>query len=185
MIENIILSSIILIAVVVSLAFLTKATGKTIITDKTGFYSLRMNKFYGIAGLLGLGIGLVFSIFLLLTEDSNDSGVIVGLILVPLIFWGSGIPCLMYYRNHRLSFNNKIIRVINVYGNQREIQWQDILDIKFQVMSGLLILKTADKVIKVHQHLVGLSKFMEYIESKTRWDRKELRVPIGKLKITP
>lgn len=32
----------------------------------------------------------------------------------------------------------------------------------------------------INQHLVGLSKLVEHIENKTKWPRKDLKIPIGK-----
>ncbi len=180
MTEKIILYAIIGIAVSTALAFLTKSTGKSIATDESGKFNIKMNKFYGIMGIISLVFGLLFLIFLPLTTEPNDSGIWFIVILMLLIFWGAGIPCLMYYKNHRVSFDDNLIVVTNVYGKVKEIKWSDILNIKFKVFSGLLVLTTKNEIIKVHQHLVGLSKFIEVIENKTKWTRKELKIPIGK-----
>lgn len=180
MTEKIILYTIIVIAISVILAFLTKATGKAVVIDNDGHYNLRMNKFYGIIGFVSLIIGLLFLIFLPLTAEPNDSAVWIVTTLMPLIFWGIGIPCMMYYRNHRLVFNNNSIIVTNIYGQIKEIKWSDIKDINFNALSGLLVLKTTQEKIKIHQHLVGLSKFIEHIENNTKWTQKELKLPIGK-----
>ena len=178
MAEKAILYAIIGIAVSTALAFLTKATGKPVETDESGKFNLRMNKLYGIMGIAGLVFGLSFLIFLPLTSP-NDSGIWIAIILMLLISWGTGIPCLMYYRNHKVSFSDNSIIATNVYGKMKEIKWSDISDIRFKALSGLLVLTTTNEQIKVHQHLVGLSKFVEYIEKKTKWTRKELKVPIG------
>lgn len=180
MTEKIILYAIIGIAVSIALAFLTKATGKSVNIDESGQFNLRMNKLYGIMGIIGLVFGLLFLIFLPLTTEPNDSGIWMAVILMLLIFWGTGIPCLMYYRNHRVTFDDNSIVTTSVYGKIREIKWTDIEDIRFKAMSGLLVLTTKDQKVKVHQHLVGLSKFIEFVENKTKWTHKELKVPIGK-----
>lgn len=180
MTEKVILYAIIGIAVSTGLAFLSNAKGKSVAIDESGQFNLRMSKLYGIIGVIGLVFGLLFLIFLPLTTEPNDSGIWFIVILMLLIFWGAGIPCLMYYRNHRVSFDDNSIVATNVYGKVKEIKWSDILNIKFKVLSGLLVLTTKNEIIKVHQHLVGLSKFIELIENKTKWTRKELKIPIGK-----
>jgi hypothetical protein len=109
MTEKIILYAIIGIAVSTALAFLTKSTGKSVSIDESGQFNLRMNKLYGIMGVIGLVFGLLFLIFLPLTTESNDSGIWMAVILMLLIFWGTGIPCLMYYRNHRVTFDDNLI----------------------------------------------------------------------------
>ncbi len=181
MTEKIFFYAIIGIAVSTALAFLTKSIAKSIDADERGMFKLRMNKLYGILGIISIVIGLLFLIFLLLTSEPNDSGIWGGVILTILIFWGLGIPCLMYYRNHRVTFDDNSIVVTNVYGKVKEIKWSDISDVRFKTFAGLLVLTTTSEQIKVHQHLVGLSKFIEYIENKTKWTRKELKVPIGKV----
>ncbi len=180
MTEKIILYVIIGIAVSTALAFLTKATGKSVDIDQSGQFNLRMNKLYGIMGIIGLVFGLIFLIFIPLTAEPNESGIWMVVILMLLIFWGTGIPCLMYYQNHRVSFDDNSIVATSVYGKIREIKWTDIEDIKFKAMSGLLVLTTKDEKVKVHQHLIGLSKFIEFVEKKTKWTHKELKVPLGK-----
>ena len=177
--ENIILYSLIGIAVSLALLFLTKSTDQNVSVDADGFYNLRMNKFYGIIGVVAILIGVLFGILMPLREERIDSGLIFGIVLMLVIFCGTGIPCLMYYRNHRVSFDNKSIKVINVYGNRKEIQWSDISDIKFRALSGLLVIYTSNESVKLHQHLVGLGKFMGVLETKTKWTREELRIPIG------
>jgi amino acid transporter len=180
MIEKIILYTIITIVVSTAFAFLTKATGKSVETDESGKFNLRMNKLYGILGLIGLVFGLLFLIFVTLTAEPNDRGIWIGVILMFTIFWGTGIPCLMYYRNHKVTFSDNAIVATNVYGKMKEIKWNDISDIRFKALSGLLILTTQSEQIKVHRHLVGLSKFVEFIETKTKWTSEELKVPTGK-----
>lgn len=180
MTEKIILYAIIGIAVSTALSFITKATGKSVDIVESGQFNLRMNKLYGIMGIIGLVFGLLFLIFLPLTTEPNDSGIWLAVILMLLIFWGTGIPCLMYYRNHRVTFDDNSIVATSLYGKIKEIKWTDIEDIRFKSMSGLLILTTKDDKLKVHQHLVGLSKLIEFVENKTKWTRKELKVPIGK-----
>jgi uncharacterized membrane protein len=180
MTDKIILYAVIGIVVSTVFAFLTKGTSKSVAIDQNGHYNLRMNKLYGIMGVIGLVFGLLFLIFLPLTVGIYDRDVWVGVILMLLIFWGTGIPCLMYYRNHRITFNENSVSVVNVYGKVNEIKWSSVLDIKFKALSGLLVLSTKDEIVKVHQHLVGLSEFVELIEKKTKWTRKDLKVPLKK-----
>lgn len=180
MTEKIILYAIVGIAVATALAFLTKSTGKTIEAKENGMFHLRVNRLYGIMGILGLVFGLLFLIFLPLTSEPNDNGVWGLVTLMLLMFWGSGIPCLMYYRNHSVTFNDTTIIATNVYGKTKQIKWTDISGIKFKPLSGLLVLTTQSEQVNVFQHLVGLSKFVEFIESKTKWTNKELKVPIEK-----
>jgi len=182
MIEKVILHAIIGIAISTVLALLVKATRKSVEPDANGKFILRMNKLYGIVGMLSMVFGILFLTFFPLTPEFNSGELFLTLVLMLLIFWGTGIPCLMYYQNHRVIFNEDSIMVSNYYGKIKEINWSNITDIKFKPFLGVLVLSTTDAQVKVHQHLVGLSKFIEYIENKTKWTRKELKIQIGKIK---
>lgn len=173
MTEKFILYTLLGIAISAALAFLTKSTGKSVATNESGQFNLRMNKLYGILGVIGLLFGLLFLIFFPLTAGVNDSGVWIGVILMLLIFWGAGIPCLMYYRNHRVTFSENAITVTNMYGKSKEIKWSAISDIRFNAFSELLVMKSQSNQVKVHQHLVGLSKLIEFIENKMDRSRIE------------
>lgn len=180
MTEEIFFYSIVGVAVSAAFAFLVKGTGKIVPKDEAGRFNLRMNKLYGIMGVVGLLVGFAFVVVLPLTVESIDNGMTLAIALMLLIFWGTGIPCFMYYKNHSVSFDNHSIRVTNVYGKTNEILWSDVSAIRFKALSGLLAISTGEKTVHVHQHLVGLTKFMEYIEDKTRWTRENLDVPVGK-----
>jgi hypothetical protein len=180
MTEDTLLYLIIGVAVTITLAVLTKATGKKVVPDDHGLFTLKMNPLYGIIGILGLSIGLFLLLIIIMFADQNDNGFIAGVILTLLIFGGTGIPCLMYFRNHKISFNRKTIKATNVFGRTNQIEWADILEIKFNAFSGLLKLTANNETIKVHQHLVGLTKFIEFMEMETKWTHKELKIPIRK-----
>jgi hypothetical protein len=171
MTEDTLLYLIIGVAVTITIAVLTKATGKKVVPDDHGLFTLKMNPLYGIIGILGLSIGLFLLLIIIMFADQNDN---------VLIFGGTGIPCLMYFRNHKISFNRKTIKATNVFGRTNQIEWADILEIKFNAFSGLLTLTANNETIKVHQHLVGLTKFIEFMEMETKWTHKELKIPIRK-----
>lgn len=167
--------------VVIGLAFLTKATGKPVSPDQSGKLTLKMNRLYGVVGLIGLLFGLTFLIVPPLTTDHYSTGEIyMAVIVLLLIFWGTGIPGLLYYLNHKVCFDEDAIIVTDLFGKEQEVQWNNIESIKFKFSTGLLILKTDDKKIKVHQHLVGLSQFIAFVERKTKWTNRELKVPMSR-----
>lgn len=178
MTDKIIFYAIIGIAVTLTMVFLKNATGKEVKIAEDGCYKLRMNKLYGIIGVVCVLMGLIFLISLPFMVDEINAGIVGVMTLVLAICWGSGIPCLLYYRNHRISFDDRSIHVTDVYGKSRTIEWSQITDANFSAFSGLLVLKTENEKVKVHQHLVGLSKFMKTLENKIQWTTKELKVPI-------
>ena len=176
MIEKIITYALIAISVSLALAYLKKgATTKFFLTG-SGKLILRMNKLYAVMGLIGFILGLFITIMIVITK-----GPLLVAAIVLIIFWGTGIPCWIYYRNHILKFDDKAIEVKSFYGKDGSILWSDISDISFNHFSGLLtILDNKGIIIKIHQHIVGLSSFVKMLEQKTSWTAEKLRMPIAK-----
>lgn len=179
MIDKIILNSIIAIVVMVIYSFLTNSTGRKIEADQHGQFHLRINKLYGLFGVVLVLLGFVFLIVIPLTVD-RDSSMIIMIILMLFIMWGIGIACLLYYKNHKVTYNTSTITVTSVYGKTKSISWSDITDIHFSAFSGLLTICDKREKVKIHQHMVGLSSFMDKIASETKWTAEELKIPIKK-----
>ena len=139
-----------------------------------------MNKLYGIVGLVSILFGVFFIIFFITTPDKSDGGIVGGVLLMLLIFWGAGIPCLLYFKNHKVSFNEDSILVVNVFGKQKKVEWAKIADINFKALWGLIVIDSEGEKVKIHQHMVGISKFIETLERNTHWTNNDLRVPLRK-----
>jgi hypothetical protein len=176
MTDRIILYGLIGIAVSITLGFLTKATGEKIKAQSDGKVKLRINILYGIIGILSLIFCIGFIIFFL---SINDESTVIGLIIMFGIFGFPGIVCTLYYFNHNLLFDNKTITVKNMYGQTNTASWIDINYMNFNAITGLITIKTKNRTLKVHQHLVGLSSFIEKVEKNTNWSAKSLKIPIN------
>ncbi len=179
MIEKIITYGLITFVVTLSLTYLTKLTGKKVTADLNGKIELRMNKLYVIVGLIsmimGIGFALVFAFI-----GEFDRGSIIGLVIMLVFGLGLGLPCLIYYQNHRILFDNQSIQATDGLNKTEKIKWDDIKSIRFNHFSGKLTIKDTSKIIKLHQHLVGLSTFMKMLEERTKWTAEELKIPIEK-----
>ncbi|QHL86100.1 hypothetical protein GU926_01010 [Nibribacter ruber] len=161
--------------------YLNKGAAKSINQDDEGFTNLKMPKLYAIIGVLGLVGGAIFLGSFLVVEDIDVVTTVISLILCLSILWGLGIICLLWYFNHTLKFDEFSLEVVNVYGKQTKIYWQDITFMKFKPFSGLLILKDENnQKIAIHQHLVGLSAFTSMIDLKTSFNSEELKMPVSK-----
>ena len=89
---------------------------------------------------------------------------------------------MLYYKNHRVIFDQNIIKATNIYGKTTEVEWKFIEEIKFSALSGMITVKSYDKKAKLHQHLVGLISFIEEMEAQTKYTAQDLKIPIGTVK---
>lgn len=134
-----------------------------------------MNRFYQILGYISIGFASIFVIAALYYQEKEMY--VMGLAML-LLFGGLGIPCLLYYRNHKLKFNDDKITVQNWRKKNQEISWAEIDEIKFNPFSGYLKLRGVNRKLTIHQHLVGLKEFIKKMEEKTKWKASELKLPI-------
>lgn len=164
--------------VAATLSYLNKATGKHVDSNENGEFLLRMNKLYNIVGYVGLGTGVIVTVGPFLT-DKPDFAMYVMIFLMFLIFIGLGLLSVLFYRNHYLRFDNSKIEVRSPFAKTRTIKWDEMKSASFNPGSGFLTLKDKNgQKIKVHQHIVGLGRFVSYLESKTDWTAKKLKLPV-------
>lgn len=162
-----------------ALDYLNKASSKKVSKNENGWYELRMNRLYQ---FIGISVGIMGLSFLYLTIGEQHSSSLMIILVISLGFSSLGLTCFLWYRNHKLRFNDTTIIALNVYGKPSSLSWDDITDISFNGLSGQITLVGKDaNTVKAHQHLVGLGSFVELIESKTKWTAKSLRLPINKI----
>jgi ABC-type Fe3+-siderophore transport system permease subunit len=165
------------LAVLVALIYLNRATRKKITPDAAGRLYLRMNNLYSLAGVTGLliGLGLTISTFFRDEPFTWETMVLIGLILG--IFWGAGIPCLLYYKNHRVIFDDTTITVVNVFGGSKTVAWHEITAARFKPLTGMITIYSPATTVKVHQHLIGLSHLVNKLTEKKGWTAQQLGIP--------
>ena len=164
--------------VAATLSYLNKATGKHVDSNEKGEFLLKMHKLYKIVGYVSLVIGLIVTIGPILT-DKPDAAIFIMMFLMFLIFIGLGLLCVLFYRNHYLRFDNSTIEVRSAFAKTKIINWEEIKSVSFNPSSGLITLKNQHgQKIKVHQHLIGLGRFISYLETKTDWTAKKLKLPV-------
>lgn len=165
------------LAVLVALLYLNRATRKKITPDAAGRYYLRMNNLYSLAGITGLLIGLGLTISSLFRDEpfTWETAMLIGVILG--ISWGAGIPSLLYYKNHRVIFDDAALTVVNVFGTPTTIPWQEITAARLKPLTGMIAIHTATTTVKVHHHLVGLSHLVNKMTEKKGWTANQLGIP--------
>lgn len=173
--EKVITYGLIGLAVSLAMNYMNKGASQEIAKNPSGEIELRMNKLYQILGYLSIGFASIFVIAALYYQEKEMY--IIGMSML-LLFGGLGIPCLMYYQNHKLKFDDEKIVAQNWRKKIEEITWREIDEIKFNPFSGYLKIRGLNKKMTIHQHLVGLKEFTNKMEEKTKWKAKELKFPI-------
>lgn len=174
--EKVILYGLIGLAVSLTMNYMNKGASQEIAKNMNGEIELRMNKLYQILGYVSICFASIFVITALYYQEKELY--IIGVLML-FLFGGLGIPCLMYYQNHKLQFNDERIIVQNWRKKVEEITWGEINEIKFNPFSGYLKIRGLNKIITIHQHLVGLKEFTNKMEEKTNWKTSELKLPIN------
>ncbi|GAB4092006.1 hypothetical protein [Flaviaesturariibacter terrae] len=177
MIEKFIFYVIVGVAVSASLHYLNKTSAKQPEPGDDGKYLLRMNKLYHYVGLVGIVIAFVFAVVPPIA-DEPDLTMLVLILLMLLLFGGLGVHSFLLYRNHFLQFDDQVIRVRNPRGAARSVDWDSLQRATFQPFSGYLVLTTTDgSKLKIHQHLVGVQRFVTLLQAKKGWTAGEMRLP--------
>jgi hypothetical protein len=162
------------IAILAALIFLNRVTRKPVTADAAGRFHLRMNKLYSLAGILGLLMGLGLAITALFRISVIDATEIAMILTILSIFWGGGIPSLLYYYNHRVVFDDTSITVTNVFGKTVTFNWEDISSVKLNSLTSVITMNTTSGKVKIHQHLVGLSRLGDKLAEKKGWTLPQL-----------
>lgn len=170
--ENILQSVIGALLIIILLTYLKVSSLKKISPNTTN--KLRISKFYLFTGIFITIIGLTS--FWLMTINNNTSSYItffLGLVL----FVALGLPSLMWYINHKVSFNDQLIKVTNSFGKTSEIKWSEITAIKYHNGIGTLqFTNSKGTKLKVHQHIKGLANLLAMIEQKTSYSQKDFKI---------
>lgn len=172
-IEDFLFYSFISALIFIVYSFVNKGNKKVLELNPDGSGLLRMHAFYRVIGYLALLMTLILSIGILLNEE--DAILIV--FFCWLIFGGMGVYLLMWYYKHEVSFDNDQIQVHSYLGKSQELKWSEIEEVVFSPLSGLLKMKGKGKVLKLHQHLLGLSTLLDVMEKQTPFSKTELNFP--------
>jgi hypothetical protein len=135
---------------------------------------LRMNKLYLACGIIGVVLGIA-SFALLFSEDFHGQRTFLGLLATmnALMFLGMGMPCTMYYRNHRVILSDLDFIVIDVWGDLYTCGLGEVEKIEFKKWTGLFHLKTKSGArLKVHSHLIGVTGFLDVVRERSHLGSK-------------
>ena len=155
------------------MSYLYSASKKKPKYDEKGNIILKLPAFYhlfGVALMIG-GIGLICYVFFFNNKIDKMYGIIFSLIgIIPgVLFFVKG-----YISN--IVLNETGITENTMFGKQKTIKWNELLDVTFGKMSQELNMKGGSNNIKAHIHLVGFPTLIEKLEEKTGKSIKSLIV---------
>lgn len=157
---------IVSILVPLLLYFLNKASKQSAVALHDGSYELRMNKMYLVIGAAGALVGVLFLLLPILADEYSTKFFFIAGIMF-LLSMGFSMPCLLWYKNHRLSFDKVGMYSTSAYGKVQSINWSDVNRVGFSPFMG--VIDVTDKhgsIAKVHQHLVGVSSFVAMLQTQ-------------------
>ena len=147
--------------------YLVSSGKNKLVTAEDGRLSLCFHPgifWLGIA-LIVLGLAMPFyGIFH--DQDSSVSGFVL-----TLLFWifpaGCGYYLILWYRRHRVYYNDEGIEVFDWKNRSKKFKWRDIKSVKLQAMKSKYLLQlSSGETVNVHQYLQGIEPFLALVKSK-------------------
>ncbi|MCF8461289.1 MAG: hypothetical protein K9G46_11240 [Flavobacteriales bacterium] len=180
MLSSIIENLFVGVAIAGALAILQRSSERKSAPSASGQFHLKMPMFYGVLGVMGWVFGTFFLSMLIVAIAEMRTVIILVGIGVSAMMFIVGSFCFLYYWNHEVKFDQTSVEVTDHYGNTAKIKWTQVVDMNFGPISGQLTIKSAERSMKVHQHLSGVISLVDVIESTTRWTARELKLPFGR-----
>lgn len=163
-------------ALIISLlsALLYAASKKKPKDSGDGNFILQLPKFYAWFGLLVImgGFALVIYTFVYASESDMLLGALASIIALIVGMW---IFAKGYISQIKVTDSGLIETTI--FGKEKTILWGEITKVSFGAISMELTIRSADKKIKAHLHMVGFNELVYKLESKTRKSRFDLGIP--------
>ncbi len=163
---------VIVVSIVMVLLF--KASKKNPKIDNEGNFILKLPKLYSVIGLLGIIIAVALFIYDIFFANAEDK---MTIFLIGLFFLLLGLPLFAQGSISHIKLTNFAIIETSMLGKTKEIKWDEIKDVSFGKVSLELKIKSSDKSIKAHAHLIGFENLVLLLEEKLGKNRQEFGIP--------
>ena len=134
---------------------------------KTEYFILKYNKIYSTVGIASVILSGILAILaytgIMLTRTKGET---IAAISVVLLFLILGIPLILVYRNIKIEVSKEKIRYWNLFGNIKEISWNEIKKVECINKGKTLKLVTDKKCISVDTQMVGFLTFNMVMRDK-------------------
>jgi hypothetical protein len=163
-------------AVTIMMAMLYSASKGKANENEQGQLLLQLPKFYWILGAFMIIVGIALLIAAMFHFDSNEDKVVV--LCMSLVTLGFGY--LLFgkgYISNIVISENEIIET-SMFRKKTHINFNEIDNITFGKISLELSIKSKQKKIKAHIHLVGFRELVAKLSEKTGRTSIEMGIPI-------
>jgi len=90
------------------------------------------------------------------------------LLALTALFALLGLPCWVFYINHRVFLEDTKITVTSFLGKTRSLLWSDVKRASFSQLSHNLCIEGKDTLkLHIHEHIVGFATISEYLLEMT------------------
>lgn len=162
------------IVVILVMGLLLAASKKKPKKDEVGNIILQLPKLYPIIGILVIigGVGLI--IFAFFFANGNDQILAASCSLVAIT-----VGLLLFAKGYISHIKVTDLGIIEttMFAKQKQIEWNEIKDLSFGKTSLEMKIKSADKIIKAHMHLIGFDELVSKLEEKTGKTRSQIGIP--------
>lgn len=156
------------------MALLYAASKKKPKEDAEGNKILRLPIFYPILGSISMIGGLLVLMYGLLNYESDE---FIFVFLIFLMLCGLGVPLLLMGTIYKITLTPDHLEQTSMLGKKKLITWPEIMTASYGNISMELKIKSHDKKITAHMHLVGFPYLIRQIESYTQLKRKDMGLP--------
>lgn len=158
LLQNIITYSIIGITVSIITSYLYKSSTKHIPTKNEGKVVLKLSSLFIYIGIIG---GFIFIALTLSFFSANELAafIFIPFIILSLLLVLAGI-------NKKVIFNEERVKVINSFGKEKEVSWQEIISVDFGNVSQELVLKTSNQQVRIHMMFKGFVTLIEMLKQQ-------------------
>lgn len=132
-------------------------------SSEGGKIILKMNKLYGIIGILSLIISVIFIIASFFSGAFFGDDAIYAFAIISFFFL-CGLLLVLYSRNIMAEVTSDRIVYVGLTGKRKEIIWDQLKNMSFNTSSKEIILKSETAKIKLHIHLKGIGSLIKIIK---------------------
>tara|TARA_R100000935_G_scaffold18989_1_gene36607 strand:+ start:1823 stop:2347 length:525 start_codon:yes stop_codon:yes gene_type:complete len=162
---------IIPILIIGSLYLIKKASKKKSKIYENGNSIHRLPLIYGIGGIFSLIITIIIITSIFLSNENINLFTVASLII---LFSTLGIIMILMVWMNKIYLNPKKITQRNMWGKIKTIEMSEIKSIKFNKVSLYLKISDGEKIIKCHDHLVGIEEILNTLSEKTNITRNQM-----------
>ena len=139
-----------------------------------GNFILQLPKFYAWFGMFIILGGFALVIYTFLYTRENERALAAVATFIALI-----VGMFLFAKGYISQIKVTDVGLIEttIFGKEKVILWGEITKVSFGVISLELTIRSADKKIKAHQHMVGFDDLVYKLESKTRKSRFDMGIP--------